>query len=310
MMKLGTAVTFLLAVIGLYISATSVAYAEWETGMRGGYNSNIDHSIKDPESDSYVSGYISYAKGIAGESRLNWTFDASLEGAGYLSNNDLSYGQLTLAPAMVWFLRHNWMVSISPFLEGKIVRDSDQSALTLGGKVALRERPNQTFYFSQFYLYRNSMASSNVYSTWEHVLGAVVGANWTKRFFTEVGYEFSHGESFRSMDGSKGIHGTGSSDGGGGGGGASGGGGGGGETSAGGNGGGQGTMRGHHGKYSSAFDTEVFQEIVDRHAIGITFGVDWTKSLFSTAGYTYSTMKGDSGTSHEHAGFLSLGYRF
>ena len=267
---------------------TSALYADWETGARGGYNSNVDHSIKDPESDSYVAGYIAFTKGVTGESRLNWTMDGNLEVAGYLKNTDLSYGELTLAPALVYFLRHNWTVSVSPFVQGRAVKDSDQSAVTLGGKISMRERISPIFYLSQYYLYRNSSASSSVYSTWEHALGAVGGINWTKRFYTELGYEFSHGDAFRSHDDSIAT-----------------------ETGyLSGAGRGRRTMGGGHATFSSTFDTVVFQEIVDRHAVGITFGFDWTKSFFTTAGYTYSTMKGDSGTSRDHATFVGLGYRF
>jgi hypothetical protein len=276
--------------MGLCCLTTPSAYAEWETGVRTGYNSNVDHSIRDPQSDSYVSGYLSYAKGISGESRLNWTFDANLEGVAYLRNEGLSYGELTLSPALVYFLHRDWAVSISPFVQGRAVKDSDQSALTLGGKVTMRERLNPTFYLSQFYMYRNAMASSSVYSTWEHALGAVLGANWTKRFFTELGYEFSRGESFRSLDNSTTADKSG--------------------PPVAGNGNDRGAMRGSRAKFSSTFDTIVFREVVDRHAVGITFGLDWTKALYSTAGYTYGTMKGESGTSHDQAGFVTLGYRF
>lgn len=287
----GSAAPFLLSfIVGLCALMTPAAYAEWETAVRGGYSSNVDHSIRDPQGDSYVTGNLTYVKGISGESRLNWTFDASVEGTGYLRNEDLSYGEITLAPALVYFLRHNWTVSISPFVQGKAVADSDQSAVTLGGRISMREQVNPAIYLSQFYLYRASTASSSVYSAWEHVMGAVMGTQWTKRFFSEVGYEYAHGDAFRSVDNSGGGHQGGSS--------------------GGGSGSGQGKMRGRRGMFSSSFDALVFREIVDRHAVGMTIGYDWTKSLFSTAGYTYSVTNGSSGTSYNHAGFASLGYRF
>lgn len=284
--------TISLAIVAFVFCLPGVppAVAEWEVGIRAGYVSNVDHSIKDPESDSYISGFISYGRGISGESRLNWTFDASVEGVGYLRNEDLSYGELTLAPGLVYFLRHNWTVSVSPFIQGRAVKDSDQSAVTFGGKISVRERLNSIFYLSQSYLYRDSTASSSVYSAWEHVLGAVVGANWTNRFFTEIGYEFSHGDLFRSLNNSTAM--------------------GEGGPSGSGSGSGRGAQHRRRGEFSSTFDAVVFQETVDRHTVGLTSGVDWTRSLFSTVGYTYSIIKGGSGTSHDHAAFVNLGYRF
>lgn len=154
----------------------------------------------------------------------------------------------------------------------------------------MRERLNSIFYLSQSYLYRDSTASSSVYSAWEHVLGAVVGANWTNRFFTEIGYEFSHGDLFRSLNNSTAM--------------------GEGGPSGSGSGSGRGAQHRRRGEFSSTFDAVVFQETVDRHTVGLTSGVDWTRSLFSTVGYTYSIIKGGSGTSHDHAAFVNLGYRF
>lgn len=287
----GFAIVLYLAVaVVVYGFAAPPSCAEWEVGLRSAYNSNVDHSIQDPRSDSCASAYVSYAKGVKGESRLNWAFDGNLEGAGYFRNSDLSYGELTLAPALVYFLKYNWAVSVSPFAQAKAVADSDQSAVTLGGKINMRERLNDNFYLSQYYLYRNSTASSTVYSTWEHALGAVFGVYWTKRFSTEVGYEYSYGDAFRSLSDTTTLDARGS-------------------LRAGSSAGAR-TMRGSHPTFSSTFDTVVFRERVNRHSVGITLNLDWTKSLCSSAGYTYSTMKGDSGTSRDHAGSIGLGYRF
>lgn len=68
--------------------------------------------------------------------------------------------------------------------------------------------------------------------------------------------------------------------------------------------------RGKHIIYSEAFGTEVIREEVDRNAIGVSAGIDWSKSLFSYIGFTYTTINGDLGSSTSHAGSLCIGYRF
>ena len=55
---------------------------------------------------------------------------------------------------------------------------------------------------------------------------------------------------------------------------------------------------------------EVIKEKVKRQSIGVSGGIDWTKDLFSTVTYTYTTIDGDSGSSSSQAGFVSLAYRF
>lgn len=62
--------------------------------------------------------------------------------------------------------------------------------------------------------------------------------------------------------------------------------------------------------FSTAFGTEVIREQVDRHAVGVSAGIDWTKSIFSAAGYTFTNRRGELGSSGSHAGFLGVGYRF
>ena len=56
--------------------------------------------------------------------------------------------------------------------------------------------------------------------------------------------------------------------------------------------------------------SEVIRENVDRHALGLNVGVDWTSSFYSSAGYTYTTLQGESGTSNDHSVAVSFGYRF
>jgi len=56
--------------------------------------------------------------------------------------------------------------------------------------------------------------------------------------------------------------------------------------------------------------SDVIRENVDRHALGLNVGVDWTPSFYSSAGYTCTTLQGDSGISNDHSVAVSFGYRF
>ena len=64
------------------------------------------------------------------------------------------------------------------------------------------------------------------------------------------------------------------------------------------------------GMFSSAFGSDVVKERVDHHAIGATVGYEWTRSIFSVAGYTVTVLRGDVGSSTSNAGFAGAGYRF
>ena len=140
----------------------------------------------------------------------------------------------------------------------------------------MRQQIGKDFYTGQYYIYKDSQAEEDVYSFTENALGVYVGKSWSRSFYTEIGYEYSRGDSFRSFGSSA-------------------------PSSFG---------RGKQHHYSSTFNREVIQEKVDRHSIGISAGFDWTKSLFSIVNYNYTSINGDSGTSSSHSGFISLGYRF
>jgi len=254
----------------------SIASAEWETGAKIGFDSNIDRAIDNEKSDTYVGAYLSFLRNPSGESRVDWTLAATLEGSLFLRLEDLSYGAFTLAPGITLIPHRLWTINISPFFQAKGLGDSDQSALAYGAKLSMRQQIGKNVYTGQYYLYKDSRAEEDVYSFIENALGIYVGKNWPQTFYTEIGYEYSHGDSFRSF-GSSAPSGFG---------------------------------RGKQRRFSSTFDREVIKEKVDRHSIGISAGFDWTKSLFSTINYNYTALEGDSGSSSSHSGFISLGYRF
>ena len=262
--------------IGIFFLAHPQAFAGWETGVKAGFDSNINRSLEDEKSDTYFSGYISFAREATGKSRLDWTLAASLEGTLFASLADLNYGMVGLAPGVTFFPHPVWSINISPFVQAKAVQDSDQSAIAFGGKLGLKQQIRNNLYTGQYYIYKDSRANADTYSFTENVFGLFLGVNWTRALFTEFGYEFSRGDSYRTISTTS--------------------------TAV--------SGRGMHRRYSTTFGSDVIREDVDQHAFGINAGIDWTKSLFSHLSYTYATMKGDLGTSTAHAGFIGMGYRF
>lgn len=264
--------------IVLIIPALSLpAFAAWETGGKAGYNSNVNHSVDGKDGDSFLGAYLQYAREVSGETRLDWTFAASLEGNSFLKNSDLSNASINLSPGIVFFPYLSWSIEASPFIAGKVTSDSDQSAFAFGGKLSLKQPFNKYFYMGEYYVYTDSRAKADVYSSSEHAVGIFLGVNWTTSFFTELGYEYSHGDSFRTLDSSTTVS-TGD--------------------------------RGKQHSYSTSFKTEVYRDILNSHSFGITIGAELFPSVFSTLSYTYTTSTGDLGDSDSHAGAVALGYRF
>ena len=266
-------------ILWFLLAVSLPVHAAWEIGGKAGFDSNVNRAISGGDSDSYLGGYLQYSRGATGETRLDWTFSASLEGNVFLKNNDLSNAYLTLAPGLTFFPYLTWSINVSPFVQGKAVADSEQSAVAYGAKVSLRQPIGKNVYLGEYYVYTDSRANEDVYSYADNALGIYLGVNWTRAFFSEVGYEFSRGDSFRTL-------GTTNS------------------TSSGGKG------KGKQHRYSSTFGTEVFKDKVDRHSLGATAGIELFPSLFSNFSYTYSTLKSDLGTSIDHTGFIGLSYYF
>jgi hypothetical protein len=266
-------------IIGFFLGFSPSAYAAWEIGGKAGFDSNVNRAVNGGDSDTYLGGYLQYSREPTGETRLDWTFSASMDGNVFLKNNDLSNASLTLAPGLTFFPYLTWSINVSPFVQGKAVADSDQSAVAFGAKVSLKQPIGKHVYLGEYYVYTDSRANEDVYSYTENTLGIYLGVNWTRAFFSEVGYEFSYGDSFRSIPTTS-------------------------TTVSGGRG------RGSQQHFSSTFGNEVIKEKVERHSLGATAGIELAPSLFSNFSYTYSTMKGDLGTSIDHTGFIGLSYHF
>ena len=280
--------TCILLVIMLFAAGGNNAFAGWRAGAGTGYDSNINRSVDNKESDTYLSGYVSLIRQPSGESRLGWFGAVTLEGTSFLNNYDLNYAMISGSAGMTCFLHAFWRVDVATFLEARAVNDSEQSALAFGGRVSMQQQIKRNIYTGQYYLYRDSRADVQTYSFTEHVFGIFLGVNWTESFFTEAYYEFSRGDSFRtvSTDSTTSAIMSGNENG-----------------------------HGNSGKerkpiYSQTFDSDMIREEVDQHAIGVSLGIDWNRSLSSHIGYRFVTIDGELGTSTALTGFLDINYRF
>ena len=262
------------------------ARAGWEAGAKAGYDSNLSRSIDEGEGSSYLSIQGGYVKGHSGESRMDWTMGFFVEGAFYPSLEDIDYAAATFSPGLAYIFHPGWTVAVTPFLQGKAVQDSDQSALAFGVRVDFLQKPGGRAYLGEYYAYTDSRASNDVYSYRENAVGAYLGMRWSPGFFTEVGYEFSRGDSFLSVKVPAPPTGGGG---------------------AGGRGAGYG---GGMPQYSKAFDSIVFKEQVDSHSVPVTVGFDWTPRWFSSVNYTYRSWSAESVKATDHSGYAGIGYRF
>src|SRR3990172_3445184 len=188
------------------VEAGSVS-AGWETGAKVGFDTDVSRSISGGKSDSYLQGYAAYGREPDGETRLDWSFSAVGEAAAYASLNDLDYAPITFSPGLVYFYRPGWIITGAPFLRAKGARDSNQSAVAFGGKFLVKQQLPSDFYLGEYYTYADSRANADTFSFTEHALGAFLGRNWTRTFYTELGYEFSRGDSFRSVGTSPSVQG-------------------------------------------------------------------------------------------------------
>ncbi len=253
---------------------------EWEGGAKAGYSSNLNRAVNDPQSSPYLSAFFSLNREPDGGVPLDWFLVTMAEGTTYFSLSDLNTLSFNLAPGLNYVISRNWAIRLAPFFQAKEVVDSDQSALALGGKLLIKQKWGENLYTGQYYLYKNSRANVDTYSFTENALGLVLGMKLSSKSFGEFGVEFSRSDSFRAINQQTGSGSV------------------------------QGRGNGNNRRFSAAFGSEVIRESVDRQALGLMIGYDWTKSIFSLAGYTFTSLQGDSGNSSDHSIFLTSGYRF
>lgn len=253
---------------------------EWEGGGKVGYDSNLDRAMDNAIGSPIATAFLSLNRNPGLGSGLNWSLFSSLEGNLYFNLTDLNSAQLTVAPGLNYSPDKIWNVNLSPFIQAKGVSDSDQSAVAWGVKVTLKEQINDRLYSGQYYRYKNSTANAETYSFVENALGIFLGYNWTKMIFSEIGYEFSKGDTFLTS----------------------------GEGQTFSEGGGKG--KGKNRRYSQAFDSVVVRTDATRQVIGLTLGIDWSKNFYSLVEYAFTTIRTDLGDANSQAAFFQIGYRF
>lgn len=275
------------ALIGLFffaalacVPASPVATAgetSWATSAHVGFDSNVSLSVHDPQDDAYFGASVVFHREPIHESRFDWSLVASLEGSQYAETDDLSYAAFGLSPGLAYVPHSLWTIRVSPFVEAKAVKDTDQRAISFGIAGSLEERIGSRWYAGQSYGYTVSRAEVETYSYAEHLFGLFLGANWTEHLSGEVGYTYSHGDSFRTVDT---------------------------DTL------GDPLRRGRHRRYSETFGADVVRETVDRHAGTVRFGIGWTQSLFSQLSYEYTVLGGDFGSAEGHHALFEIGLEF
>jgi len=280
-----------LLAMAVFCAAISSSWgAEWDFGAKLGYESNVNRSLDDEKADTIFSAYAAYDRSPSGETRLDWTLRSTLSGSAYATEEDFNSVMAAVAPGISLFLNPIWRLNVSPFLRGKAVDDSEQSAIAWGLRATLTQKWQTRFYTGQFYNYTDSNADEDVYSYSENAIGVFVGVNWTPKFFTEIGYEYAHGDSFVSFQDSP-KKGSGSGQG---------------QSQGQGQGQGQGQSYG----FPSAFNALVIKDTVDRNSFGINAGYRLNQSLVAVFEYTYMNESGSIGSVDNHSAFIGLECRF
>jgi len=289
--KMGRFLMIPLLAMAVFCAAISSSWgAEWDFGAKLGYESNVNRSLDDEKADTIFSAYAAYDRSPSGETRLDWTLRSTLSGSAYATEEDFNSVMAAVAPGISLFLNPIWRLNVSPFLRGKAVDDSEQSAIAWGLRATLTQKWQTRFYTGQFYNYTDSNADEDVYSYSENAIGVFVGVNWTPKFFTEIGYEYAHGDSFVSFQDSP-KKGSGSGQG---------------QSQGQGQGQGQGQSYG----FPSAFNALVIKDTVDRNSFGINAGYRLNQSLVAVFEYTYMNESGSIGSVDNHSAFIGLECRF
>jgi len=305
--KTGRFLMIPLLAMAVFCAAISSSWgAEWDFGAKLGYESNVNRSLDDEKADTIFSAYAAYDRSPSGETRLDWTLRSTLSGSAYATEEDFNSVMAAVAPGISLFLNPIWRLNVSPFLRGKAVADSEQSAIAWGLRATLSQKWQTRFYTGQFYNYTDSNADEDVYSYSENAVGVFVGVNWTPKFFTEIGYEYAHGDSFVSFrDSPKKGSGSGQGQGQGQGQGP-------GQSQGQGPGQsqGQGQGQGQSYGYPSAFNALVIKDTVDRNSFGINAGYRLNQSLVAVFEYTYMNESGSIGSVDNHSAFIGLECRF
>lgn len=286
---------------------SNYASAGWETGAKAGYDSNIDRAVEGGMSDTFMTGFLSFTRETAKDTGTDWSLNLGLEGARYADSTYLNYGMASITPSIIFYPHERWRVDISPFAEAISVKDEEQSSVVFGGEISMSQLWGHRYYTGEYFIYTDSRADEEIFSYKDKAIGIYAGVNWTDVFWSEIGYEFSRGDSFRAVEeiitteivesqiftsqagnGGQGGNGQGGS-----------------------NQGGTGQYgTGSSPRYSEAYNEYIINEPVDRQMIGINMGYQFTRHLFSFINYAFVSYSGDAGDSESHTGVVGIGYSF
>jgi len=295
------------AIFIFILLSSSPAFSGWETGAKAGYDSNIDRAVKGGISDTFMTGFLSFTREPEEDTGTDWSLNLGIEGARYTDSTYLNYGMASITPSIIFYLHESWRVDISPFAQTMAVKDEEQSSVAFGGEISIKQLWGTRYYTGEYFTYTDSRADVEIFSYKDKAAGVYVGVNWTDAFWSEIGYEFSKGDSFRAVEeiitteivagqiftsqaGNGGQGGNG-------------------QGGAGQGGTGQyGT--GNSPRYSEAYNEYIISEPVDRQIIGINMGYQFTRHVFSFINYAHVKYKGDAGDSVSHTGVIGIGYSF
>lgn len=247
----------------------------FETGVQTGFATNLNRPTDGGDDDWYISVAASAGKGFSGESRTDWILSATVSGVSYMNYDYLNYVALSLSPGLVIVPHASWSITLLPFASATSVKDNDQSSIAYGGRAVMEKNISSSFYSGLYYQYTDSTANAKVYSFSRHAAGLYLGSSPAGPFSLECGYEFAHGESFRSVRLSSTM--------------ASG--------------------HGQHQTFSRSFRSNVVQDTVTRHTFWAQASLSLTKALSASLGYTPSFNQGDLGSYTAHTAYLGLSYR-
>lgn len=291
----------------LFILLSHNAFAGFEMGAKEGYDSNIDRAVEGGISDSFTTGFLSFSTESGKGTGTDWSLKLGVEGTMYADSTFLNCGIAGITPSIIFYPGERWMLDISPFAQAITVKDEEQSSVAFGGQISMKQLWGSRYYTGEYLIYTDSRADVEIYSYRDKTAGVYAGVNWTDAFWSEIGYEFSRGDSFRAVEeiitteietsqivasqagnGGKGGNGQGGT----------------------GQGGAGQYGTGSSPRYSTAYNEYIINEPVDRQTIGINTGYQFTRHIFSFINYAYTTYKGDAGTSKSHTGTIGIGYSF
>ena len=285
--------TILILFISISFLFSHNAFAGWEVGLKGGSDSNINRAVEDSLNDTYMTGFLSFTREPSDGTDTDWSLNLFLEGTNYADSSDLNCVVAGIMPSIIFYPSTKWSVSISPFIEAIEVKDEEQSSFAFGGEVSIKQLWGQKYYTGEYFVYTDSRADIDIYSYKEKAVGLYAGINWTDAFWSEIGYGFSRGDSFRAVEEVYTIPVVTSQIG-----------------NQGGTGGQGGAGQNNSPRYSEVYNSYIINEPVDCQTIGVNMGYQFTSHIFSFINYSYTTYKGNAGNSKTHTGTIGVGYSF